>query len=142
MKSRLFSSPQEGLLLASKRSLHIEASLFESPALTAGAGRTISLKLESMLPPGSSKIRGIGLACQEYFRRGAKRFISSSGGNAGEGADLIALEMLVEATHASLAIQAALETGLPEWLGVGCRKRDRASFGISVMRCWSGNRYI
>jgi len=36
-----------------------------------------------MQPPGSFKIRGIGLACQEYARRGAKRFISSSGGNAG-----------------------------------------------------------
>ncbi len=36
-----------------------------------------------MQPPGSFKIRGIGLACQEYARRGARRFISSSGGNAG-----------------------------------------------------------
>ncbi|MDQ2990920.1 MAG: pyridoxal-phosphate dependent enzyme, partial [Pseudomonadota bacterium] len=29
------------------------------------------------------KIRGIGFACEEYARRGARRFISSSGGNAG-----------------------------------------------------------
>jgi L-serine/L-threonine ammonia-lyase len=36
-----------------------------------------------MQPTGSFKIRGIGLACQEYVRRGAERFISSSGGNAG-----------------------------------------------------------
>jgi S-methylmethionine-dependent homocysteine/selenocysteine methylase len=41
---------------------------------------------------------------------------------ADEGVDLIALEMIVETTHASLAIQAALETGLPVWLGVGCKK--------------------
>ena len=36
-----------------------------------------------MQPTGSFKIRGIGLACQELLRRGARRFISSSGGNAG-----------------------------------------------------------
>ncbi|MCH8073865.1 MAG: pyridoxal-phosphate dependent enzyme [Proteobacteria bacterium] len=63
--------------------LHIETPLFESRALTIGAGRTVWLKLESMQPPGSFKIRGIGLACQEYVRRGAERLISSSGGNAG-----------------------------------------------------------
>ena len=63
--------------------LHIETPLVESQTLSQGSGRTVRLKLESMQPPGSFKIRGIGLACQEYLRRGAKRFISSSGGNAG-----------------------------------------------------------
>ena len=63
--------------------LHIETPFFESRALSIGAGRTIWLKLEALQPPGSFKIRGIGLACQEYVRRGAERFISSSGGNAG-----------------------------------------------------------
>ena len=38
------------------------------------------------------------------------------------GVDLIALEMIVETNHASRAMQAARETGLPVWLGVGCRK--------------------
>jgi L-serine/L-threonine ammonia-lyase len=63
--------------------LHIETPLFESRALSNVSGRSIWLKLEAMQPPGSFKIRGIGLACQEYARRGASRFISSSGGNAG-----------------------------------------------------------
>ena len=40
------------------------------------------------------------------------------------GVDLIALEMIVETSHASRAMQAALETGLPVWLGVGCKKTD------------------
>lgn len=40
------------------------------------------------------------------------------------GADLIALEMIVETAHASRAFQAALETGLPVWLGVGCKKSE------------------
>ena len=63
--------------------LHIETPLFESRAMSHHAGREVWLKMEAMQPPGSFKIRGIGLACQEYARRGAKRFISSSGGNAG-----------------------------------------------------------
>jgi len=63
--------------------LYIETPFLESRALTIHAGRDVWLKLEAMQPPGSFKIRGIGLACQEYVRRGAKRFISSSGGNAG-----------------------------------------------------------
>ena len=63
--------------------LHIETPLIESRAMTMGAGRRVWLKMESMQPPGSYKIRGIGRACQEYARRGATRFISSSGGNAG-----------------------------------------------------------
>jgi L-serine/L-threonine ammonia-lyase len=63
--------------------LHIETPLFESRALSAAAGRSVWLKFEAMQPPGSFKIRGIGLACEEYLRRGATRFISSSGGNAG-----------------------------------------------------------
>jgi len=63
--------------------LHIETPLIESRAMTIGSGRTVWLKMEPMQPPGSYKIRGIGRACQEYARRGATRFISSSGGNAG-----------------------------------------------------------
>lgn len=38
------------------------------------------------------------------------------------GVDLIALEMMVETIHAPLAFEAALETKLPVWLGIGCRK--------------------
>jgi S-methylmethionine-dependent homocysteine/selenocysteine methylase len=40
------------------------------------------------------------------------------------GVDLIALEMIVETEHAARAIQAAQETGLPVWLGMGCRKAE------------------
>ena len=63
--------------------LHIETPLFVSRTLTLRSGREIWLKFESMQPTGSFKIRGIGLACQNFVRRGAKRFVSSSGGNAG-----------------------------------------------------------
>jgi L-serine/L-threonine ammonia-lyase len=57
--------------------------MFESPAMSAAAGCQVWLKLEALQPPGSFKIRGIGRACQEYVRLGARRLISSSGGNAG-----------------------------------------------------------
>jgi len=40
------------------------------------------------------------------------------------GVDLIALEMINDTAHATRAMRAALETELPVWLGVGCKKRD------------------
>lgn len=64
-------------------SLHIETPLIASGALGKASGRTIRLKLEALQPPGSFKLRGIGFACEAYARRGARRFLSSSGGNAG-----------------------------------------------------------
>ena len=64
--------------------LHLRTPLVESAVLgRALGGRRVWLKLESLQPPGSFKIRGIGHACQVHRERGAKRFVSSSGGNAG-----------------------------------------------------------
>ncbi len=62
--------------------LHIETPLLESGAMSS-AGQSVWLKMDALQPPGSFKIRGVGHACEEYARRGARRFISSSGGNAG-----------------------------------------------------------
>ena len=63
--------------------LHIHTPLIESAPLSRAAGRPVWLKLEALQPPGSFKIRGIGAACEHYAKQGAKRFVSSSGGNAG-----------------------------------------------------------
>ncbi|MDB5910184.1 MAG: serine dehydratase [Massilia sp.] len=63
--------------------LHIETPLLESAAISSVPGQSVWLKMEALQPPGSFKIRGVGFACEEYARRGARRFISSSGGNAG-----------------------------------------------------------
>lgn len=63
--------------------LHIQTPLIESLPLSRAAGRRVWLKMEALQPPASFKIRGIGLACQTYHERGAQRFVSSSGGNAG-----------------------------------------------------------
>ena len=64
-------------------SLHVRTPARYSSALSQSSGRKVWLKLESLQPTGSFKLRGIGLACQHYVRDGAKRFVSSSGGNAG-----------------------------------------------------------
>jgi len=63
--------------------LHISTPLVESRPLSLAAGRPVWLKLDALQPPGSFKIRGVGLACETYRQRGARRFVSSSGGNAG-----------------------------------------------------------
>lgn len=63
--------------------LHIETPLIESRQLSQIAGRSIWLKLDALQVPGSFKIRGVGHACTEYVSRGARRLVSSSGGNAG-----------------------------------------------------------
>lgn len=69
-------------------SLHITTPLVHSPFFSAqvGNGHKVQLKLESLQPAGSFKIRGIGHACQLFQEQGAQRFVSSSGGNAGYAA--------------------------------------------------------
>jgi hypothetical protein len=47
------------------------------------AGRPVWLKLDALQPSGSFKLRGVGRACETHVARGARRFVSSSGGNAG-----------------------------------------------------------
>ncbi len=65
------------------RKLHIHTPLIESLPMSSAEGRKIWLKMENMQPSGSFKLRGIGYACQKYVAQGAKRLLSSSGGNAG-----------------------------------------------------------
>jgi L-serine/L-threonine ammonia-lyase len=63
--------------------LHIETPLLASRGLPARPGQHLWLKMDALQPSGSFKLRGIGHACEAYARRGARRFVSSSGGNAG-----------------------------------------------------------
>lgn len=64
-------------------SLSIKTPLLESLPL-GGLNKTrVWMKMESMQPSGSFKIRGVGHACEQHYAKGARRFISSSGGNAG-----------------------------------------------------------
>lgn len=63
--------------------LHTDTPIIESRQLSLSSERSIWLKLDALQVPGSFKIRGVGLACEIYKERGARRFVSSSGGNAG-----------------------------------------------------------
>ncbi|OAI84718.1 pyridoxal-phosphate dependent enzyme [Pseudomonas putida] len=64
-------------------SLHIDTPLLESRPLSLANGQQIWLKMDALQPCGSFKLRGIGLACEHFARQGKRRFVSSSGGNAG-----------------------------------------------------------
>jgi L-serine/L-threonine ammonia-lyase len=63
--------------------LHIDTPLLESGAMAVRQGQSVWLKMDALQPCGSFKLRGVGHACETYRQRGARRFISSSGGNAG-----------------------------------------------------------
>ncbi|MBZ7922324.1 pyridoxal-phosphate dependent enzyme [Ensifer adhaerens] len=63
--------------------LHLETPLIESRPLSLASERSIWLKMDALQPSGSFKIRGVGAACEHHARNGKRRFVSSSGGNAG-----------------------------------------------------------
>jgi len=63
--------------------LHIHTPLIESRPLSLAAGSNVWLKLDALQPCGSFKLRGVGHACEVHHARGARHFVSSSGGNAG-----------------------------------------------------------
>lgn len=64
-------------------SLHLETPLIASRPLSLASGQDVWLKLDALQPSGSFKLRGIGLACETFAAQGKRRFVSSSGGNAG-----------------------------------------------------------
>ncbi|MEK0362432.1 pyridoxal-phosphate dependent enzyme [Pseudomonas sp. CBC3] len=63
--------------------MHVVTPTIYSTALSRMAGLEVMLKIESVQPSGSFKLRGVGHACATLLRSGATHFISSSGGNAG-----------------------------------------------------------
>lgn len=63
--------------------LHVETPLLESRPLSEALGAPVWLKLESLQPVASFKIRGIGHAAERAVASGARRLVTSSGGNAG-----------------------------------------------------------
>lgn len=61
----------------------IKAPILKSKTLSDLNNCHIWLKMESMQPSDSFKQRSIRNACSYYAEQGTKKFISSSGGNAG-----------------------------------------------------------
>jgi L-serine/L-threonine ammonia-lyase len=102
--------------------LHIETPLLASGAMATRPGQSVWLKMEALQPSGSFKLRGIGHACERYARRGARRFVSSSGGNAG-----------IAAAHAGRRLGIPVTVVVPET--ASARARDligREGAGIVV----------
>eukprot|EP01037_Dinobryon_pediforme_P029675 gene29675-33411_t len=64
-------------------SIHITTPLQESLYFSGTTGHSVWLKMEAAQPSGSFKTRGIGHLCSHHKAHGAKRLLSSSGGNAG-----------------------------------------------------------
>jgi len=63
--------------------LFIETPIYASHKLKKEAGKNVFYKMECFQPTGSFKIRGMENLCRAHIEKGAKYFISSSGGNAG-----------------------------------------------------------
>jgi L-serine/L-threonine ammonia-lyase len=90
--------------------LHIQTPLIASLPMSQRLGRPIWLKMEALQPPGSFKLRGVGLACEHHAARGARRLLSSSGGNAGlavawAGRQLgLAVQVVVPQTTSAVAL--------------------------------------
>jgi L-serine/L-threonine ammonia-lyase len=101
--------------------LHIETPLVESRPLSLAAGRPVWLKLDNLQPPGSFKLRGIGHACEAARARGATRFVSSSGGNAG-----------LAVAHAGRVLGVAVTVVVPE-TATACAKALLQRDGAEVI---------
>ncbi|MBN9687418.1 MULTISPECIES: pyridoxal-phosphate dependent enzyme [unclassified Corallococcus] len=63
--------------------LHLQTPYVRSPAASRRLSKHVLLKLDALQPSGSFKLRGVGAVCEARLAAGARRFVSSSGGNAG-----------------------------------------------------------
>eukprot|EP01101_Sappina_pedata_P006630 TRINITY_DN334_c0_g1_i1.p2 TRINITY_DN334_c0_g1~~TRINITY_DN334_c0_g1_i1.p2 ORF type:complete len:321 (-),score=106.58 TRINITY_DN334_c0_g1_i1:59-1021(-) len=64
--------------------IHVVSPLLHSLVLSKELGVPVFLKMDTVQPSGSFKIRGLGLACQRaVIERGCTHLVCSSGGNAG-----------------------------------------------------------
>jgi len=75
--------PSRPRAVSPRAALHVRAPLVRSEPLSAALGHEVLLKLDTVQPSGSFKLRGLGLAAEEAKARGVGALVSSSGGNAG-----------------------------------------------------------
>lgn len=71
----------------------IATPIYSDPALNRVLGKTVQFKMDCYQPTRSFKIRGMERICQDYWEKGYRKFISSSGGNAGYSLASAALAM-------------------------------------------------
>jgi len=63
--------------------LHVVTPLLYSKRLELQTGKKVYLKVETLQPSGSFKLRGLGRLCQCYAEDGFEQLVAASGGNAG-----------------------------------------------------------
>lgn len=109
-------------------SLHIVTPLLRSTSYSARLGRSVWFKMEALQPPGSFKARGVGHACQTYKEWGAKRFVCSSGGNAG-----------IAVAYSGRMLGVPVTVVVPETTSAAARERIAAEGADLVVhgRAWS-----
>lgn len=95
--------------------LYIETPTILSEPLSQMLGKPVWLKLESLQPTGSFKLRGVSLLCQQEILNGARAFVSSSGGNAG-----------IAAAYAGRKLSVPVRVVVPETTSEVARKLVRA----------------
>ena len=78
--------------------LHTVTPLWLSEPLSAALGSEVWLKMDCFQPVGSFKLRGMGRMCQTIVEAGARRVVTSSGGNAGYAVAWAARALEVPAT--------------------------------------------
>jgi L-serine/L-threonine ammonia-lyase len=78
--------------------LHINTPLLKSEAISRKTGKQIFLKMESLQPAGSFKVRGMGFLCSKLAKEGAKSFVIASAGNAGLAVAYVGKELNIPVT--------------------------------------------
>lgn len=101
--------------------LHVATPYIEDVQTSLSIKRRVFLKMECCQPVGSFKIRGIGLLCQRSVAEGKRRFVSSSGGNAG-----------FAVAHAARSLRVAATIVVPASTAVATRDL-LASYGAEVI---------
>lgn len=91
----------------------------ERPVYLAGSISTFSARLDDALQPPEEEARA-------NYREQAEVLAEA-------GVDLIALEMLRDVRQASYAVEGAVATGLPVWVGFSCKLRDDGTVAL-----WDG----
>jgi S-methylmethionine-dependent homocysteine/selenocysteine methylase len=85
-----------------------------------------NMGIEGVAVAGSISTMPPGFDREAYFssEQELESYREAAGILADAGADLIALEMIEDTDHGARALEAALETKLPVWLGVSCKTDD------------------
>jgi homocysteine S-methyltransferase len=94
---------------------HAVAAALEAREIAADRSVAIAGSM-SCLPPRFDRTAYPDPTTEQAAYRELAKLLAAS------GVDLIALEMIQDGAHGAMALTAALETGLPVWLGVSARR--------------------